>query len=102
MPLGEDAYLADFLEDTAAVSPLEAVMQNNLRENLLKVLATLNPQEEKVLRLRFGIDTAVNQTLEEIGRNFSVTRERIRQIEANAFKKLKTPQRMSQLSNFLQ
>jgi RNA polymerase primary sigma factor len=102
MPISDGSFLHELLEDTEAVSPPEAATRNNLRHHLLKVLSTLTPQEEKVLRLRFGIDTSVDLTLEEVGRNFSVTRERIRQIEASALKKLKTPQRMSQLSGLLQ
>jgi RNA polymerase primary sigma factor len=98
---GEDSYLSDFIEDVDTVSPQEAVIQDSLRRNLLKVLSTLAPREEKVLRMRFGIDTEVDLTLEEVGKNFSVTRERIRQIEAKALKKLKHPNRMSQLTSFL-
>jgi RNA polymerase primary sigma factor len=98
---GEDSYLADFIEDSDSVSPQEAVIQDSLRRNLLKVLSTLTPREEKVLRMRFGIDTEVDLTLEEVGKSFSVTRERIRQIEAKALKKLKHPNRMSQLESFL-
>jgi RNA polymerase primary sigma factor len=98
---GEDSYLADFIEDVESISPQEAVIQDSLRRNLLKVLSTLTPREEKVLRMRFGIDTEVDLTLEEVGKSFSVTRERIRQIEAKALKKLKHPNRMSQLASFL-
>ena len=98
---GEDSYLADFIEDAETISPQEAVIQDSLRRNLLKVLSTLTPREEKVLRMRFGIDTEVDLTLEEVGKSFSVTRERIRQIEAKALKKLKHPNRMSQLESFL-
>jgi RNA polymerase primary sigma factor len=98
---GEDSYLADFIEDVESISPQEAVIQDSLRRNLLKVLSTLTPREEKVLRMRFGIDTEVDLTLEEVGKNFSVTRERIRQIEAKALKKLKHPNRMNQLASFL-
>jgi RNA polymerase primary sigma factor len=98
---GEDSYLADFIEDSESISPQEAVIQDSLRRNLLKVLSSLTPREEKVLRMRFGIDTEVDLTLEEVGKSFSVTRERIRQIEAKALKKLKHPNRMSQLASFL-
>jgi RNA polymerase primary sigma factor len=98
---GEDSYLSDFIEDVDSVSPQEAVIQDSLRSNLLKVLSSLTPREEKVLRMRFGIDTEVDLTLEEVGKSFSVTRERIRQIEAKALKKLKHPNRMSQLASFL-
>jgi RNA polymerase primary sigma factor len=98
---GEDSYLADFIEDVESISPQEAVIQDSLRRNLLKVLSSLTPREEKVLRMRFGIDTEVDLTLEEVGKSFSVTRERIRQIEAKALKKLKHPNRMNQLASFL-
>jgi RNA polymerase primary sigma factor len=99
---GEDSSLAEFLEDTDAVSPQEAAIKNNSREYLLKVLASsLSPREEQVLRLRFGIDTEVELTLEEVGRNFSITRERIRQIEGSAFKKLRTPVKLGELSGLI-
>ncbi len=98
---GEDSYLTDFIEDTDAVSPHEATIKDNLRQNLNKVLGTLTPREERVLRMRFGIDNEVDLTLEEVGKNFSVTRERIRQIEAKALKKLKHPNRKKQLESFV-
>jgi RNA polymerase primary sigma factor len=98
---GEDSYLTDFIEDTDAVSPHEATIKDNLRHNLNKVLGTLTPREERVLRMRFGIDNEVDLTLEEVGKNFSVTRERIRQIEAKALKKLKHPNRKKQLESFV-
>ncbi|MBU0673051.1 MAG: RNA polymerase sigma factor RpoD [Proteobacteria bacterium] len=97
---GEDSFLADFIEDEDSVSPQEATMQNSLRKSLDTVLATLTPREESILRMRFGIDTEVDLTLEEVGRNFSVTRERIRQIEAKAIKKLKHPNRKMLLASF--
>ena len=93
--------LTDFIEDSDAVSPHEATIKDNLRQNLNKVLGTLTPREERVLRMRFGIDNEVDLTLEEVGKNFSVTRERIRQIEAKALKKLKHPNRKKQLESFV-
>ncbi len=98
---GDDSYLTDFIEDSDAVSPHEATIKDNLRHNLNKVLSTLTPREERVLRMRFGIDNEVDLTLEEVGKNFSVTRERIRQIEAKALKKLKHPNRKKQLESFV-
>ena len=98
---GEDSYLTDFIEDTDAVSPHEATIKHDLRQNLNKVLGSLTPREERVLRMRFGIYTAVDLTLEEVGKSFSVTRERIRQIEAKALKKLKHPNRKKQLESFV-
>lgn len=98
---GEDSYLTDFIEDSDAISPHEATIKDNLRENLNRVLGTLTPREERVLRMRFGIDNEVDLTLEEVGKNFSVTRERIRQIEAKALKKLKHPNRKKQLESFV-
>jgi len=98
---GEDSYLSDFIEDTDGVSPDEATIKQSLRANLDQVLSTLSPREERVLRMRFGIDTAVDLTLEEVGKNFSVTRERIRQIEAKALKKLKHPNRKDRLTSFM-
>jgi len=101
-PIGssEDSFLADFIEDVDSISPDEATIMENLRENLRNVLSTLSPREELVLRMRFGIDTSVDLTLEEVGENFSVTRERIRQIEAKALKKLKHPTRRNLLFAF--
>jgi len=101
-PIGssDDSYLSDFIEDSDSISPDEATISKNLRENLHHVLGTLSPREELVLRMRFGIDNAVDLTLEEVGENFSVTRERIRQIEAKALKKLKHPTRRNQLFTF--
>jgi len=97
---GEDSFLSDFIEDTETLAPDEATIMENLKSSLRKVLKTLSPREEMVLRMRFGIDTAVDLTLEEVGENFSVTRERIRQIEAKALKKLKHPTRRSILQSF--
>jgi len=97
---GEDSYLADFIEDSSTMAPDEATMLDNLRMSLRRVLKTLTPREEMVLRMRFGIDTAVDLTLEEVGESFSVTRERIRQIEAKALKKLKHPSRRNLLHSF--
>ena len=101
-PIGssEDSYLADFIEDVDSISPDEATIMESLRESLRSVLRTLSPREELVLRMRFGIDTSVDLTLEEVGENFSVTRERIRQIEAKALKKLKHPTRRNLLFAF--
>lgn len=93
--------MGDFIEDTDAISPDEATMQESLRQSLRNVLTTLTPREEKVLRMRFGIDAEEDLTLEEVGKTFSVTRERIRQIEAKALKKLKHPTRTKPLTSFL-
>ncbi|MBU1715545.1 MAG: RNA polymerase sigma factor RpoD [Proteobacteria bacterium] len=98
---GEDSFLSDFIEDEDSISPQDATIKDNLKTNLSTVLKTLTPREENVLRMRFGIDTEVDLTLEEVGKNFSVTRERIRQIEAKAIKKLKHPNRKQQLSSFI-
>ncbi|MCK5194562.1 MAG: sigma-70 family RNA polymerase sigma factor, partial [Desulfobulbaceae bacterium] len=98
---GEDSYLTDFIEDTDAISPHKASVEDSLRQNLRKILRSLSPREERVLRMRFGIDTKMDLTLEEVGKNFSVTRERIRQIEAKALKKLKHPSRKKQLESFI-
>ncbi len=98
---GDDSFLADFIEDTDSEAPDQATIKKSLHHNLEKVLSTLSAREERVLRLRYGIDTAVDLTLEEVGRNFAVTRERIRQIEAKALKKLKHPSRKNQLSSFM-
>jgi RNA polymerase primary sigma factor len=98
---GEDSYLTDFIEDADAVSPHEATIKDNLRQNLNKVLGTLTPREERVLRMRFGIDNEVDLTLEEVGKSFSVTTERNRQIEAKALKKLQHPNRKKQLESFV-
>ncbi len=102
-PIGEeeDSYLGDFIEDKKVVSPSEAVVQLNLSEQTRKVLSTLTPREEKVLKMRFGIDEKADHTLEEVGQNFDVTRERIRQIEAKALRKLRHPSRSKKLRSFV-
>ncbi|MEM1398226.1 MAG: RNA polymerase sigma factor RpoD [Pseudomonadota bacterium] len=102
-PIGdeEDSHLGDFIEDKNAVQPLDAAIQGNLRETTTRVLASLTPREERVLRMRFGIGMNTDHTLEEVGQQFSVTRERIRQIEAKALRKLKHPSRSRKLRSFL-
>jgi RNA polymerase primary sigma factor len=102
-PIGdeEDSHLGDFIEDKNAVLPLDAAIQSNLRETTTRVLASLTPREERVLRMRFGIGMNTDHTLEEVGQQFSVTRERIRQIEAKALRKLKHPSRSRKLRSFL-
>jgi RNA polymerase primary sigma factor len=102
-PIGdeEDSHLGDFIEDKNAVLPIDAAIQSNLRETTTRVLATLTPREERVLRMRFGIGMNTDHTLEEVGQQFSVTRERIRQIEAKALRKLKHPSRSRKLRSFL-
>ncbi|WP_417607098.1 RNA polymerase sigma factor RpoD [Primorskyibacter flagellatus] len=102
-PIGdeEDSQLGDFIEDKNAVLPLEAAIQDNLKETTTRVLSSLTPREERVLRMRFGIGMNTDHTLEEVGQQFSVTRERIRQIEAKALRKLKHPSRSRKLRSFL-
>ncbi len=102
-PIGDDddSFLGDFIEDKNAVIPEDAVMQLNLRETTTKILSTLTPREERVLRMRFGIGMSSDHTLEEVGQQFSVTRERIRQIEAKALRKLKHPIRSKKLKSFM-
>jgi RNA polymerase primary sigma factor len=102
-PVGdeEDSHLGDFIEDKNAILPVEAAIQSNLRETTTRVLASLTPREERVLRMRFGIGMNTDHTLEEVGQQFSVTRERIRQIEAKALRKLKHPSRSRKLRSFL-
>jgi RNA polymerase primary sigma factor len=102
-PVGdeEDSHLGDFIEDKNAILPIDAVIQSNLRETTTRVLASLTPREERVLRMRFGIGMNTDHTLEEVGLQFSVTRERIRQIEAKALRKLKHPSRSRMLRGFL-
>jgi len=102
-PIGdeEDSHLGDFIEDKNAIQPLDAAIQGNLRETTTRVLASLTPREERVLRMRFGIGMNTDHTLEEVGQQFSVTRERIRQIEAKALRKLKHPSRSRLLKSFL-
>jgi RNA polymerase primary sigma factor len=103
-PIGEeeDSHLGDFIEDKAVTSPSEAVINMNLAEQTRKVLATLTPREEKVLRMRFGIGEKSDHTLEEVGQDFEVTRERIRQIEAKALRKLRHPSRSKRLKSFIE
>ncbi len=98
---GEDSQLSDFIVDTNSEAPDEATIRNSLKDNLDRVLGTLSPREESILRMRYGIDSAADLTLEEVGRTFAVTRERIRQIEAKALKKLKHPSRRNQLAAFM-
>jgi RNA polymerase primary sigma factor len=102
-PIGEeeDSHLGDFIEDKGVISPIEAVIKANLSESTAKVLATLTPREEKVLRMRFGIGEKSDHTLEEVGQDFEVTRERIRQIEAKALRKLRHPSRSKKLKSFV-
>ncbi len=102
-PVGdeEDSHLGDFIEDKNAILPIDAAIQGNLRETTTRVLASLTPREERVLRMRFGIGMNTDHTLEEVGQQFSVTRERIRQIEAKALRKLKHPSRSRKLRSFL-
>ena len=103
-PVGDedDSHLGDFIEDKMAVQPLEAAIHANLRETTTRILASLTPREERVLRMRFGIGMNTDHTLEEVGQQFSVTRERIRQIEAKALRKLKHPSRSRKLRSFLE
>jgi RNA polymerase primary sigma factor len=103
-PIGEeeDSHLGDFIEDKTLVSPADAVINMNLAEQTRKVLATLTPREEKVLRMRFGIGEKSDHTLEEVGQDFEVTRERIRQIEAKALRKLRHPSRSKRLRSFVE
>ena len=102
-PVGdeEDSHLGDFIEDKNVVLPIDAAIQSNLRETTTRALASLTPREERVLRMRFGIGMNNAQTLEEVGYKFFVTRERIRQIEAKALRKLKHPTRSKVLRSFL-
>src|SRR2546421_1742174 len=102
-PVGdeEDSHLGDFIEDKNAILPIDAAIQSNLRETTTRVLASLTPREERILRMRFGIGMNTDHTLEEVGQQFSVTRERIRQIEAKALRKLKHPSRSRKLRSFL-
>ncbi len=101
-PIGEedDTHLGDFLEDDRAIDPSESVTNTTLKEQFAAILSTLTPREEKVIRLRYGIDDGRSRTLEEVGKEFNVTRERIRQIEAKALRKLRHPQRSKKLKDF--
>jgi RNA polymerase primary sigma factor len=102
-PIGDDgdAQLGDLVEDHAAILPIDAAIQSDLRETTTRVLASLTPREERILRMRFGLGMNSAHTLEEVGQKFSVTRERIRQIEAKALRKLKHPSRSKELRSFL-
>jgi RNA polymerase primary sigma factor len=102
-PIGDEdgGFLGDFIEDKNAVLPLDAAILNNLREATTRILSSLTPREERVLRMRFGIGVKKDHTLEEVGQQFKVTRERIRQIEAKALRKLKHPSRSRKLRGFL-
>ena len=102
-PIGddEDSHLGDFIEDTNVESPIDATTNTNLQETVHEVLAGLTPREAKVLRMRYGIEIGCDHTLEEVGQCFSVTRERIRQIEAQALKKLRHPSRSQDLQAFI-
>ena len=102
-PVGDEdgSYLGDFIEDKNAVLPIDAAIQSNLRETTTRILSSLTPREERVLRMRFGIGMNTDHTLEEVGQQFHVTRERIRQIEAKALRKLKHPTRSKKMRSFL-
>ena len=102
-PIGDedDTNLGDFIQDVNAIIPLDAAINTNLREATTKILSSLTAREERVLRMRFGIGMNSDHTLEEVGQQFSVTRERIRQIEAKALRKLKHPSRSKKLKSFL-
>jgi RNA polymerase primary sigma factor len=102
-PIGDegDSHLGDLIEDKNAILPIDAAIQSNLRETTTRALASLTPREERIVRMRFGIGMNTDHTLGEVGQQFSVTRERIRQIEAKALKKLKHPSRSSALRSFL-
>jgi RNA polymerase primary sigma factor len=102
-PIGEegDSHLGDLIEDKDAILPIDATIQSNLRETTTRVLASLSPREERIVRMRFGLGMNGDHTLEEIGQQFSLTRERIRQIEAKALRKLKHPSRSRILRSFL-
>jgi len=97
---GDDTSLKDFIEDESGTTPVDAVVSDDLKERVREVLKTLTPREEKVLKMRFGIDVASEHTLEEVGKDFAVTRERIRQIEVKALKKLRHPSRSRKLQSF--
>jgi RNA polymerase primary sigma factor len=103
-PIGDegDSHLGDLIEDPNAILPIDAAIQSNLRETTTRVLASLTPREERIVRMRFGLGMNSDHTLEEVGQQFSVTRERIRQIEAKALRKLKHPSRSRMLRSFLE
>jgi len=103
-PVGdeEDSHLGDFIEDKNAILPIDAAIQSSLRDTISEVLASLTPREERIIRMRFGLGMTTDHTLEEVGQTFSVTRERIRQIEAKALRKLKHPSRSRALRNYLE
>jgi RNA polymerase primary sigma factor len=103
-PVGdeEDSHLGDFIEDKNVIQPIDAAIQSSLRETIADALATLTSREERILRMRFGIGMTTDHTLEEVGRTFSITRERIRQIEAKALRKLKHPSRSRALRSYLE
>ena len=102
-PIGEedDTHLGDLIEDKNAIQPIDAAIQSNLKETTTRVLASLTPREERILRMRFGIGMNSDHTLEEVGQQLSVTRERIRQIEAKSLRKLKHPSRSRVLRSFI-
>ncbi len=97
----EDSHLVDFIEDSRAASPSDVAAQSMLREQLLSALHKLTPREEKVIRLRYGLEDGKSRTLDEVGREFNVTRERIRQVEAKALRKLRNPARCKWLKDYL-
>ena len=103
-PIGEeeDSHLGDLIEDQNAVLPIDAMIQSNLRETTTRVLASLTPREERIVRMRFGLGMNSDHTLAEVGQQFSVTRERIRQIEAKALRKLRHPSRSKRLKAFVE
>ena len=102
-PIGEegDSNLGDLIEDKSVIQPIDAMIQSNLRQTTTRVLASLTPREERIVRMRFGLGMNADHTLEQVGQQFSVTRERIRQIEAKALRKLKHPSRSRVLRSFL-
>ena len=102
-PIGdeEDSHLGDFIEDKNAINPIDAAIYSNLQDTIRRVLQSLTPREERVLRMRFGIGVGTDHTLEEVGQQFAVTRERIRQIESKALRKIKHPSRSRRLRSFL-
>ena len=100
MCVDDDSYLGDFIADQSAISPGDEVCEHSLKKEILEVLETLNEREEKVIKFRFGIDRSQGLTLEEVGRKFGVTRERVRQIEAKALTRLRHPSRSKRLADF--